>query len=479
MNKKYITTPIYYLNGEPHIGHAYTTVMADILRRIFRNRGLDTFMTSGADEHGQKNQEACEKSGISFAEYSNGLVDRFLTVFRNLDAAPDFYIRTSMPGHKEIVKQWLEAAHDAGILIKKNYTGMYCVGCEQFKKESDLDERGFCPDHQKPPVETVEENYFLPLEPHRQWLREYIKNNPDWIQPASYATEILNMLDEPLDDLNISRPKSRVSLGIEFPFDTDYITYIWYDALINYITSLKLNKPGEDDAFWDESIHLIGKDIAKPHCIYWPIMLRVMGIKPPKHIFIHAFWTAAGGIKMSKSLGNAVVPGDITARFGSDAVRFYMARNAPISRDAPMTPDLVATEYDVLANNFGNLQMRIAKMSEKFGAGGDANLNAEFSEFIGGVESALKNAMDRVENLAGIQALAEEILRTSTAMNQFIDRTEPWKLAKDSESADLLAGVMNVLNRGAAALMTAAAPIMPGLAARGNGALFPKLDENK
>ncbi|MCL2629394.1 MAG: methionine--tRNA ligase [Alphaproteobacteria bacterium] len=462
--KKYITTPIYYPNGDPHIGHAYTTVMCDILRRAWKARNDEVIFTTGTDEHGQKMQEAAEAAGLSFEEFADRQSARFRELADLLNASPDFFIRTSMEEHKKVVHEWLSSAHEKGILVKKKYKGLYCVGCEQFKKESDLDQRGFCTDHQKAPVEMEEENYFLPLEPHRQWLLKYIEDNPEWIQPESYKTEVLNMLAEPLEDLSISRPKSRVSCGVEFPFDSEQVVYVWYDALINYVTSLKIL--GADfDSYWANSVHVIGKDIIKPHCIFWPIMLRSFGLPPASRTFIHGFFLGEGHVKMSKSIGNVIDPFETIAEFGTDALRFYFAHNAAIAKDSLITKDLLASSYSVLANNFGNLYLRTFKMLEKYNNAEipDAPQSEENKKILLGLHRIVGRVGD-IRDLSDIQTLATDILRLSSEMNGYIDAAKPWALAKDETKLDELMQVLNVLGQGIKYLAEAARPIMPDTA---------------
>ncbi|MDR0319712.1 MAG: methionine--tRNA ligase [Rickettsiales bacterium] len=467
MAKKYITTPIYYPNGAPHIGHAYTTAMCDILRRAWKLRGDEVFFTTGTDEHGQKMQEAANAAGMPFKDFTDRQSEIFRKLADELNATPDFFIRTTMDEHKKIVQEWLEDARAKKILVKKKYKGLYCVGCEQFKKESDLDARGFCADHQKAPVVMEEENYLLPLEPHREWLVGYINENPGWIQPESYRAEVLNMLSEPLDDLSISRPKKRVSAGIEFPFDPDQVVYVWYDALINYISSLRINK---FDEFWSGSTHMIAKDILKAHCIYWPIMLRSFGLPPAHRTLVHGYFNGEGGIKMSKSLGNVIEPFKVINEIGADALRFYFAHNAAISRDSVISEDLIRKEYGVLANNFGNLYLRTFKMIEKYAPG---------------MELSAKTAAPKIENLSDIKTLAEEILNKSSELNLYIDKTQPWSLAKDEAKRGELLEVLKTLGDGVLELAWAVAPIMPGTSEKiiesfktgQSVVLFPKLDD--
>lgn len=461
---KYITTPIYYLNGEPHLGHAYTTILGDILKRALLIQGEEVFYTTGTDEHGQKNQEACEKSGLSFEEFSKKYSDNFKHLFEKLNIQTDLFVRTSFDYHKEVVKTCLDIVYKKGLIVKKNYVGLYCKGCEQFKKESDLDERGFCPDHQVAPEKITEENYFLKLEPYRQWLIDQIKLTPDWIQPAVYANEVLNLLKEPLDDLNISRPKSRTDLGIELPFDTNYVTYIWFDALINYISSLNWPKDQKMfDKFWPNSIHLMAKDIIKPHCIYWPIMLKSLDIPAPSSIMIHGYLVGEGNIKMSKSIGNVVDPVKVIGEIGVDAFRFYMAHTSAGAKDAPISERLIRVGYEMLANNLGNLHMRTYKMLEKYTnkTVPDATLRPEDKEFLENISKSLKEAVFSLKTITDIPKLTEKALKVCSELNAYVDKKEPWKLAKDETKKEELLSCLYTLAEGIRIVAIALNPVMP------------------
>ncbi len=461
---KYITTPIYYLNGHPHLGHAYTTILGDVLKRLYMMRGEEVFYTTGTDEHGQKNQEMYEKLGMEFAEFSDMYSANFKNLFDKLDIKLDYFVRTSAQSHKDVVTKCLENVYNKGLIIKKDYVGLYCKGCEQFKKECDLDENGFCPDHLVAPERISEENYFLKLEPYRQWLIDYIKANPEWIQPSYFATEILNLLKEPLEDLNISRPKSRTSLGIELPFDKDYVTYIWFDALINYISSLGWST-GDDkfDKFWPNSIHLMGKDIIKPHCIYWPIMLQALGLTPPKSIMIHGYLIGEGNVKMSKSLGNVVDPFKMVDIVGVDAFRFYMAHTAAGSKDTQVSERLVKLGYKTLANNLGNLHMRTYKMLEKYSnkAIPNVTLDEENLNILNEISTLLKDTVYNINSVTDISKLPEAVIKSCSILNAYIDKKEPWKLAKDETKREELLQCLYCLADGIRLIGAAITPIMP------------------
>lgn len=462
----YITTPIYYLNGKPHLGHAYTTILGDVLRRTFELRGENVFYTTGTDEHGQKNYDTITKLGLTFEDYVDQYSANFKKLFKELGVKYDLFVQTSAEKHKDIVKQCLQRVFDQGLIVKKKYTGLYCKGCEQFKKESDLDENGCCPDHQERPIELSEENYFLPLEPHRQWLIDHINNNPDWIQPAAFRNEILGMLKNPLEDLCISRPKNRVHLGVEIPFDSEYVSYIWFDALLNYISSL--NWPNSDEMlnkYWPNSIHIMAKDIIKPHCIYWPIMLKTLGLEPPHRIMIHGFLVGEGGIKMSKSLGNVIDPEDMIAKIGADSFRFVVVHLMNKGSDTQISTKIIFNTYDRLANTFGNLYFRTCKLIEKFNGGNiyPVELSGEDKDFLVGIADKLKGVLLNTENIYDIPNNTEKIFEVSSLLNTYIEQKQPWHLAKDETKAQELKTVLFTLAEGVRMLGLAIRPIMPNI----------------
>lgn len=432
--QKYITTPIYYLNGRPHIGHAYTSILGDVFKKFEQMRGNQVYYTTGTDEHGQKNQHSIEASGLDADEFLTRQSDNFRNLFVDLGIGFDYFVRTSRPEHKKIVQEILQSIYDKGLIIKKSYEGLYCEGCEQFKKKTDLDENGCCPDHKVAPKAISEENYFFRLEPYRQWLTEYIKTHPDWIQPAKYANEVLGMLKEPLEDLCISRPKSRVWLGVELPFDRDYVTYIWFDALVNYISSLNYGHNPDFENIWANSNHLIAKDILKPHCIYWPIMLRALGITPVEHYHIHGYWIGEGGVKMSKSLGNVVDPVEVFDLLGVDALRFYLINNMTLGGDSQISVAMLRQGYRMLANNIGNLQMRVLKMVQKSLEGkvpSAAALQAEDKELVNEIAARFERIYKQEMSLETVNELAESIVKAGDAVNAYFAANAPWVLAKD------------------------------------------------
>lgn len=437
MTKSYVTTPIYYVNAAPHLGHAHTTVMCDIMIRNRKANGIETRFSTGCDEHGQKNQESAEKLGLPVGEYLDLRSSEFQKAFDLLNVDYDYFVRTSRPFHKERVAQMEQSMMDAGMIIKKEYSGIYCKGCEQFKTDSDLNDEGQCDDHPTGLVEEITEaNYFFPMEPFRQRLLDHIDANPDFVQPKKFLTELKNMLKDPLEDLCISRPKSRVELGVELPFDKDYVTYVWFDALINYLTNLEWPDNNYQD-YWAEVEHVIGKDILKTHGVYWPIILMAMGETLPKKLSVHGHWLGAGGIKMSKSIGNVVDPLEVVEKYGSDALRYYLARHMRAENDSQISIELIQTAYNgELGNKVGNLLSRAAKFASdrldgKIPAKGTLSEADEVAR-----ATALKAAegFASVFTLAEISARTEGLIQAADVLNTYFTEQAPWKLLKDPET---------------------------------------------
>ncbi|MBW1991291.1 MAG: methionine--tRNA ligase, partial [Deltaproteobacteria bacterium] len=302
----YVTTPIYYVNAEPHIGHAYTTIVADALARFHRLMGEETRFQTGTDEHGDKVLAAAREAGLPVREFVDRISASFRQTWDELDISYDVFIRTTAPEHIQVVQQILARLYDTGDIYFGEYGGLYCFGCERFYLERELED-GLCPDHKTPPTFLKEENYFFRMGRYQDWLVKYIEDHPDWIRPERYRNEVLGFLREPLEDLCISRPQRRLPWGIRLPFDERYVTYVWFDALLNYLSGLGYPEATDYRTFWPGVQHLIAKDILKPHAVYWPTMLRAAGIEPFRHLNVHGYWQVPGG-KMSKSLGNVVDP---------------------------------------------------------------------------------------------------------------------------------------------------------------------------
>ncbi len=462
MEKFYVTTPIYYVNDRPHIGHAYTTVLADVLARYNRSLGKDTFFLTGTDEHGQKVQNAAEKHGISPQQHCDETVLRFQELWKRLGITYDRFIRTTQDEHKRVVQEVLQDLYDRGEIYKADYTGWYCVGDERFFTEKDLVD-GKCPECGRDVTAITESNYFFRMSKYQDWLIDHIKTHPDFILPAFRANETLGFLKQPLADLCISRPKSRLSWGIELPFDSDYVTYVWFDALLNYVSGVGYRTDDEKfNRWWPATCELIGKDILTTHTVYWPTMLKAMNLPLPKTIFAHGWWLT-GNQKMSKSLGNVVNPMDMIERAGVDAFRYFLMAEMSLGNDANFTEETFISRYNSdLANDLGNLLSRVVKLTIR-ATGGEipavSALNADDQELIDAVQSAVDAMGSSLENYKLDQGIAAA-LNAVRAGNRYLEKCAPWTLAKNGETERLntvLATAANAIFKVAVLL----APVMP------------------
>jgi len=461
MRSFYVTTPIYYVNDVPHIGHAYTTILADVLARYHRLLGVRTHFLTGTDEHGQKVYEASRTEGITPKEQCDRTVVRFQDLWEKLGISNDDFIRTTEERHTAVVQEILQDLRDRGEIYRGEYEGWYSVTEERFYTEKDLVD-GKTPDGNT--VEKiVESNYFFRMGAHQEWLVEHIRANPGFIQPDFRRNETLGFLKKPLGDLCISRPKSRLPWGIELPWDRDYVCYVWFDALVNYISAIGYRR--DDKRFgslWPATCHLIGKDILTTHTVYWPTMLHAMGVEQPECIFAHGWWLM-GEAKMSKSLGNVVDPMEMIDRFGADAFRYFLLAEMNVGQDASFSEELFVRRYnDDLANDLGNLASRILRMIARncdgrvpeAGPPGDdeRKLGAAALEAVTAVEEHLGSiALDRC------MAAALGVVR---AANRYVDRSKPWVLAKEGDTERLA----TVLYYGAECLRIVSGllfPVMP------------------
>ncbi|MDE3018436.1 MAG: methionine--tRNA ligase, partial [Nitrospirota bacterium] len=379
----YITTPIYYVNDVPHIGHAYTTVAADVLARYRRLRGDDVFFLTGLDEHGQKVQQAAAKAGIDPQTHCDRLAPQFKKLWLKLNISNNGFIRTTDTGHKRVVQRYLQQLHDKQLIYKADYTGWYCTFDERFWTEKDVAD-GLCPDCKRPVDRLSEHNYFFKMGQYQDRLIDYIKSHENFIRPESRRNEVLGFLQtQKLGDLSISRPKSRLSWGIELPFDQDYVTYVWFDALVNYMSALEYLRPEPLVArFWPADVHLVGKDILTTHAVYWSTMLMALELPLPQTIFAHGWWTV-NGEKMSKSRGNVVDPYAIVDEYecGVDAFRYFLLREVPFGHDGDFSIQALSrrTNSD-LANGIGNLLSRTLTMIDRNCDGAIPDVSQDYIE---------------------------------------------------------------------------------------------------
>ena len=435
-NNYFITTPIYYVNDKPHIGHAYTTILADVLARFHRTARDEVFFLTGLDEHGLKIQQAADKKGIAPQLHCDEMAPRFINLWEKLHIQYDDFIRTTENRHEKVVQDILKFVYDKSDIYFDEYTGEYCVGCERFYTEKELLD-GKCPQHDKP-LETIKEkNYFFKMSKYQQQLIKYINDNPDFIQPKHRKNEILGFLRQPLDDLCISRPKSRLNWGIELPFDKDYVTYVWFDALINYVTAPGYAKDDKSFNKWWPAVHLIGKDILMTHAVYWPTMLFSANIPQPKTIFAHGWWLN-GESKMSKSLGNVVNPLNLIDKYGVDPLRYYLMREMVLGQDASFTMESFIKRYNSdLANDFGNLFSRVSTLIAKNFENvipEPGELTVVEIEIQKHAESVIKQTNNLIEKMRINEAI-EEILQFVRSINRYMEQQTPWKLVKTDKSA--------------------------------------------
>jgi methionyl-tRNA synthetase len=475
----YLTTPIYYINAPPHLGHAYTTILADAMARWHRLAGDDVFLLTGTDEHGDKIAQAAAKAGVT----PQALADRNSAAFRRawdqLGIRYDDFIRTTEPRHQTVVQQILQALRDKDEIYLGTYGGHYCFGCERFYTEKEIVD-GKCPDHRTPLQWIEEENYFFRMSAYQRWLIEHIERHPDFIRPERYRNEILGFLREPLQDLSISRPCRRLQWGIPLPFDPDYVTYVWFDALINYVSALGGPGAPRFEQYWPHAQHLIGKDILKPHAVYWPCMLAALAKahdKAPeaflyRHLNVHGYWGLGGG-KMSKSIGNVVEALALKDKYGNDAFRYFVMREMVFGLDADFSEEAFVTRFNAdLANDLGNLASRATTLivnnggitrvpsRDEFGEPGPA-LPGLIERVVSGT-AGLGNAMDEF----AFQAALARIWSIVATLNEYIAVTKPWELAKQADTRRELERVLYALGESLRILGIVLEPFLPDAAAK-------------
>jgi methionyl-tRNA synthetase len=437
----YVTTPIYYVNGRPHIGHAYTTIAADTLAAYHRLLGSNVRFLTGTDEHGQKVYEAAKARNMEPKAHCDDMVVGWKAMMEKLGVRYDRFIRTTDEDHQSLVQNVLNTLHAKGEIYKDSYTGWYSTSVERFWTEKDLVD-GKCPESGQPVQEITETNYFFRMSNYQAQLLQLIEDRPDMIRPASRRNEVLGFLRKPLGDLCISRPKSRMSWGIELPFDEDYVTYVWFDALLNYLTGTGY-KVGEDTdygAWWPADVQLIGKDILTTHAVYWTTMLMALGVEAPKILFAHGWWVTVDGTKMSKSLGNAIDVDLLCEAFGVDATRYFFLREIAFGADGGFSYDLFLSRYNNdLANDLGNLAHRGLSMTTKWLGGvvpedcepGPAE--AELRTLATQTVAAFHEGIESVRFQHGL----EGVMKLVSAGNKYIDSQEPWALNRDGNTERL------------------------------------------
>ncbi len=465
----YITTPIYYVNAMPHLGHAYTTIVTDTYSRFRTLCGDDVRFQTGTDEHGEKIAQAAEAEGISPKEYADRISESFRSTWPALTISPNNFIRTTDPQHIKTVQQILQQVYDQDDIYFSEYSGLYCQGCERFLTEKELVD-GNCPDHQKPPTEIAEQNYFFRMSKYQDWLIEHIKSNPEFITPERYKNEVLSFLSEPLEDLCISRPTSRLTWGIPLPFDDNFVTYVWFDALINYLTGIGFPDGPDFNKYWDVAEHVIAKDILKPHAIFWPTMLKAMGVKPYKRLHVHGYWNV-NETKMSKSIGNVIRPAELVELYGVDTVRYFVLKEMSFGLDASFSSEVIIERQNSdLANDLGNLFSRALTMIGKYAdnivpepyKGLQNDLDRDL---INAVEHMISEYRHNMESFNFNRAL-QEVWKVIGMMNRFIVTNAPWELAKDPAQEKRLMTVLYFLAESLRIIALVLKPVMPTAATK-------------
>ncbi|MUM76806.1 methionine--tRNA ligase [Pseudodesulfovibrio sp. F-1] len=462
MERFYITTPIYYVNAKPHLGHAYTTTVADALSRFHQLMGAETYFLTGTDEHGDKIVQAAEANGLSPMEYVDTISGQFKALWPDMNIANDDFIRTTEPRHIKVVQDILQKVHDSGDIYFGEYGGHYCFGCERFYTEKELVD-GLCPDHQTKPEYIAEKNYFFRMSKYQGWLREHILNNPDFIRPEQYRNEVLSLLEGgDLEDLCISRPKSRLTWGIELPFDKDFVTYVWFDALINYVSALGYPDGDKFKKFWPAANHLVAKDILKPHAVFWPTMLKAAGIEPYQSLNVHGYWLVRD-TKMSKSIGNVIAPLSMKDKYGLDPFRYFLLREMSFGGDSSFSEEALVGRLNAdLANDLGNLFNRTLSMTHKYFGGTipvpviEDVVDAEIKKLGQDAMRAYQAHFGELRFSRGLESLWELV----RGLNKYIDATAPWTLFK-AGNTDRLSTVIYVLLENMRKIAVHLWPVMP------------------
>jgi methionyl-tRNA synthetase len=455
----YVTTPIYYVNAAPHLGHAYTTIAADVMARHHRQRGEDVFFLTGTDEHGEPVADAAKAQGLEPKELADRNAERFKALAPRLDATNDFFIRTSDPQHAVRVQEVLQRVYDNGYVHEGLYEGWYCPRCADFKVENEIEEGNRCPIHHIELERHSEQNYFFALSAFQERLEALYAERPDFVMPRVRYNEALSFIKSGLDDISLSR--AELTWGVPVPWDPSHVFYVWFDALLNYYTALGFARDGDDltERFWPATYHVIGKDILRFHTVFWPAMLMAADLPVPQHVFVHGFLLMDGG-KMSKSLGNVLDPFEIIDRFGTDALRYYVLRDVSFGEDGSVSTTAFEQRYESeLANDFGNLASRTLAMVARYRDGEvpaaeiDPALAAEFD----GLADRIADLVDRVELTQALDEIWQRVRR----LNRYVQEQTPWELAKDPARAADLDRVLRTLIEGLRVVTVLLVPWIP------------------
>jgi methionyl-tRNA synthetase len=465
----YVTTPIYYVNAEPHLGHAYSTIAVDVLARHHRQRGDDVFFLTGTDEHGEPVVQAAERQGVSPQELVDRNAPRFREMSERVGASNDFFIRTTDPQHVAKVQEVVQRVYDNGHVYEGVYEGWYCPRCADFKTDSELGPGNTCPIHEIPLEREREQNWFFRLSSFQERLERHYADQPDFVRPDFRYNEALSFIKGGLQDVSLSRPK--LSWGVPVPWDPEQVTYVWWDALLNYYSALSYAREGEDltERFWPATWHVIAKDILKFHTVYWPAFLMAAELPLPEHVYVHGY-LLMGEKKMSKSLGNVLDPNEAIDRFGSDALRFYCCREVSFGQDGNVSAAGFETRYESeLANDWGNLASRTLAMVDRYrdGVVPDAEPDSELG--LEGLDGQVRELLDRLEISQALEAIWVAVRR----LNRYVEEQKPWELAKDDSQAERLDSVLYNLAEGIRFLALLLHPYMPET----SGALLDALAE--
>ncbi len=464
----YVTTPIYYVNAAPHLGHAYTTIAADVMARHHRQRGEDVFFLTGTDEHGEPVADAAHALGIEPQELADRNAERFKALAPQLHASNDFFIRTTDPQHEAVVQQLLSQVRDNGYVYEGTYEGWYCPRCADFKAENEIDEDRRCPIHHIELTREQEENYFFKLSAFQEQLEALYAEREDFVVPRTRYNEALSFIRSGLRDVPLTRHK--LTWGVQVPWDHEHVFYVWFDALLNYYSALSYaGDRDRTDEFWPPSYHLIGKDILRFHTVYWPALLMAAKIELPEHVFVHGF-LLMDGEKMSKSLGNVLDPFAVIERYGPDALRFYLLRDVPFGQDGSVSTASFELRYESeLANELGNLASRTIAMVHRYreGIAPAASLDPELDGDFAGLAQQVEAMIDRAELTAALDQIWQRVRR----LNRYVEERAPWQLAKDDARAHELDSVLATLVVGLRVLAVLLHPYMPSSTDKLLGAL--------